>query len=325
MWPALSAAKNALTEKGPASKPASRGPAGNRVGVAKPDAEFEAQMKRMGDLAREGADLRGKAAADTKVTDYANQRREFDKTNVLNVPDPMNSRAISDAMIAFGGKLLASEGRDVGGGVQEGGKAWMAGRTRNEDQAGKERDFRLKAFMDTMGLSQKDAESLTAKDKAVLEAALAGIGAKGVDIAPRLDYAKEGRKEAHELEKADRQGQWHVRSAQASHASAQKDPFAIVDAYKKRMGALGQALTPDQETQMMTAMMKQPKDARYDKERAAVAKDALTSLVTGKVPKGQEDAVTAQFVIDVAEGTHTIEEAKEGLRRKLLALQGGGK
>ena len=186
----LTAAKNALTEKGPASRPASRGPAGNRVGAAKPDADFEALMKRKLASAEAEAGLLGKAADKSPVTDYANQRREFDKTNVLNVPDPMNSRAISDAMIAFGGKLLASEGRDVGGGVQEGGKAWMAGRNRNEDQAGKERDFRLKSFMETMGLSQKDAESLTAKDKAVLAAAISGIQAKDVDVTSRLDERK---------------------------------------------------------------------------------------------------------------------------------------
>jgi hypothetical protein len=136
---------------------------------------------------------------------------------------------------------------------------------------------------------------LTAKDKAVLEAALAGIGAKGVDIAPRLDYAKEGRKEAHELEKADRQGQWHVRSAQASHASTQKDPFAIVDAYKKRMGALGQALTPDQETQMMTAMMKQPKPEMQPGDRLKYRAEYMSNFdneyakeLRDKVPKAVE-------------------------------------
>ena len=190
MWPALTAAKNALTQKSPSSLPASRGPAGNRVGAAAPDATFEALMTRTLASAEAEAGLLGKAAADTKVSDWANKRREFDKTNVLNVPDPMNSRAISDAMIAFGGKLLASEGRDVGGGVQEGGKAWMAGRNRNEDQASKERDFRLKSFMDTMGLEQKDVESLTAKDKAVLAAAISGIQAKDVDVTSRLDERK---------------------------------------------------------------------------------------------------------------------------------------
>ena len=284
----LTAAKNALTQKSPSSLPASRGPAGNRVGAAAPDATFEKLMERQGELAKEGAELRKQAADKSPVTDYAKQRREFDLMNALNVPDPMNSRAISDAMIAFGGKLLASEGRDVGGGVQEGGKAWMAGRDRSEKQAQDAQDRRLKNFMDTMGLSQKDAESLTAKDKAVLEAALAGIGAKGIDIAPRLEYAKEGRKEAHDLEKVDRQGQWHVKSAQASHQpktslTQQLDEYM---AAVKKHGA--------DPTNPFLRKGRDTPDAKFDKneyDAAAAAAQTLTGQI--KDPEKRKAALGA--------------------------------
>lgn len=305
----LTAAKNALTEKGPASRPASRGPAGNRVGVAAPNAEFEALMKRKLASAEAEAGLLGKAAADTKVSDWANKRREFDKTNVLNVPDPMNSRAISDAMIAFGGKLLASEGRDVGGGVQEGGKAWMAGRNRNEDQASKERDFRLKSFMDTMGLEQKDVESLTAKDKAVLAAAISGIQAKDVDITSRLDYAKEGRKEAHELEKVDRQGQWTVRGHEAGK-TPKEDPVALLERLGKKLGGVEAAIaaqggkaSPEQEflRRGLHGLTKDDREPKAEKLDQAAYDASLARLSAMKVGKGK-DPVPKAVQLEIAEG-----------------------
>jgi hypothetical protein len=207
----------------------------------------------------------------------------------------------------------------------------IADATTNADtRAEKRRAERIAQGVTGMGFGKDDTSAANALMEQML---LAQRGRAMSEMLP-VDAAVAGQKMAHD--DALKRGEWDksVQVARIAHPQGKDDPLRVFNAVTERIGAISDAIakqpggaTPQQQLQLqgLQGMLKQPRDIKYDKDRAAVAKDALTSLAAGKVPKGQEDAVISQFVIDVAEGTHTIEEAKEGLRRKLLALQGGGK
>jgi hypothetical protein len=150
---------------------------------------------------------------------------------------------------------------------------------------------------------------LTAKDKAVLEAALAGIGAKGVDIAPRLDYAKEGRKEAHELEKVDRQGQWTVRGHEAGK-TPKEDPVALLERLGKKLGGVEAAIaaqggkaSPEQEflRRGLHGLTKDDREPKAEKLDQAAYDASLARLSAMKVGKGK-DPVPKAVQLEIAEG-----------------------
>jgi hypothetical protein len=219
-------------------------------------------------------------------------RGEYDallKANQPEAGDLLRARQ-GDTLASIMGALLRGVSDPVTGQPVVG--KHIADATTNADtRAEKRRAERIAQGVTGMGFGKDDTSAANALMEQML---LAQRGRAMSEMLP-VDAAVAGQKMAHE--DALKRGEWEkaLKVAQISHASTQKDPFAIVDAYKKRMGALGQALTPDQETQMMTAMMKQPKPEMQPGDRLKYRAEYMSNFdneyakeLRDKVPKAVE-------------------------------------
>lgn len=181
------------------------------------------------------AALRKAHAEKMPVGDRAKRMKEFNLSNVLERKNPLHTRALSDAVLAWAGATLANQG-DVGKGMPYGVDAWMKGRDREESQATAERDRRHKLFMEEMGLADKDTADLAAKTAAATDAAiLAATGAKA-GLPLRMHGMDEANKSAIELMKANA----HLKAAGISARAQQNQldqrmqDLALIEDYKRR-------------------------------------------------------------------------------------------
>lgn len=167
-----------------------------------------------------------RALADTvyipEPTNWEQRAKDVYAKTKLEKKDPMHTRALSDALIAFGAAGFGTGDMDAAG--KAFGKAWTEGRNREEDRALKQYERELDQQFKLMGFAQKDIDNMTLRDKAFLDQQRMQLEAGRIAPMAVLDAAKDKLRRTHELEKTHVAGGYqlaaHSMDAQSRLATA---------------------------------------------------------------------------------------------------------
>jgi hypothetical protein len=221
--------------------------------VAAIEARIEAQRKKQAAAEEEKVRLMkeyaGGLGKGTREAEYT----EFLKGEDAREYAPKTGWDLYRAALRLGPIYDRTRRGDPFGGLRD---AALAVNKEGKAEFDKGRDRRESRFSTLSGLKGKDREQNAAVAAALYEANRAGAGIPGQQAVWGIEDMGD------EHTRNMQQGALDVSrmNAQSNAARTRKeDPFAIIDAYKKRMEGMKQSVTPEQERAMVEAMMKQQK------------------------------------------------------------------
>ncbi len=264
---------------------------------------------RLSAIANAQSALGQQAAMQTYIPPEWNMKAAHDelvKNTKRKDIDSRHSRTMSDAVLAMAGQWLASEGRDIGGGVAKGVEAWTKGRDRDEARAQKDYETELAQGTANLGFQEKDRMHEDARGQAEAQKRVAFIVAQGIPYQAAKEIVNlQWQANDRALERAK-----DLQVAKISHGG--KDPLQTFDAITGRIGAIQRAVaaqkgvaTPQQAMQLegLKGMMKAPKaEKTYTFDDANKGREELLRRMGGQAGSKKAGQITQLYDAFLDEG-----------------------